>query len=168
MTDDVRSGSTFGRAFGAALLLGFGVWAAAPLLVGRREPWDATGPFYSLVMVLGGMLIGWWQEGGYVAGYFGAWAGQVLALVFLPAHDESWLSLGLVTTGAGSLLTLAGLALGTGGRRGYRKWWRGSAIIQRWRSIAPERWFLLGFGSLLVLFLLFLLIHPSSVGRGGR
>jgi hypothetical protein len=102
-----------GLAFAAAAGLGFALWALAPWLVNRREPWDAEGPFYSLSLVLGTGAIAWWQPSRLAAAYLGAWLGQVLALVVLPGHQDGWLPLGAVTTGFGSLFALVGAALGS-------------------------------------------------------
>jgi hypothetical protein len=43
---------------------------------------------------------------------------------------------------------------------------RGS--LQRLRIVAADRWFLVGFVLVLLLFLVMLVILPGSVGRGGR
>jgi hypothetical protein len=43
----------------------------------------------------------------------------------------------------------------------------GQDLVRRLRALPGERWFLIGFGLLLLLFLLVLLGEPT-VGRGGR
>jgi hypothetical protein len=43
----------------------------------------------------------------------------------------------------------------------------GQDVVRRARALPGERWFLIGFGLLLLLFLLALLGEPT-VGRGGR
>ena len=45
---------------------------------------------------------------------------------------------------------------------------RALARFHRLRSVSPDRWFLIGFGLLLLAFLFVLLVQPSAVGRGGR
>jgi hypothetical protein len=107
--------------FLAAAALGFAVWAAAPWLVDRREPWDADWPFYSATLVLGGTATAWCQPKQVAATYVGVWLGQVAALALLPAHAGGWLPLGAVTTGIGSLFALFGAVLGNGLRRLSRK-----------------------------------------------
>ena len=42
------------------------------------------------------------------------------------------------------------------------------SLVQRLKAVSPDRWFLVGFVLLLVAFLFVLIVHPSSVGRGGR
>lgn len=107
--------------FLAAAALGFAVWAAAPWLVGRREPWDAEWPFYSVTLFLGGAAIAWWQPKQVGPTFVGFWLGQVAALALLPAHAGLWLPLGAATTGVGSLFALVGALLGKGLRRLSRK-----------------------------------------------
>jgi hypothetical protein len=69
-------------------------------------------------------------------------------------------------------------------RLSYREWsalLRGSvrrAVVQarttvgqlarRLGRVTPDQWFLLGFVVLFFLFLIILLVQPTSVGRGGR
>jgi hypothetical protein len=43
---------------------------------------------------------------------------------------------------------------------------RGS--VQRLRTVAADRWLLVGFVLVLLLFVVMLFILPGSVGRGGR
>ncbi len=42
------------------------------------------------------------------------------------------------------------------------------AFMQRLRTVAADRWFLVGFVLVLLLFVVMLVILPGSVGRGGR
>jgi hypothetical protein len=97
---------------GAALLTFF-IWASSPLLFAQVEPWDTPYPFYSITAFLGGGLLGYRFRGGALLPLFlGAWVGQVVALLSLPGQDRTWFMLGVVTTGIGSLVVLAGAALG--------------------------------------------------------
>lgn len=97
---------------GAALLTFF-VWVGSPLLFAQVEPWDTPYPFYSITVFLGGGLLGYRFRGGALLPLFlGAWVGQIVALLSLPGHDRTWFILGVVTTGIGSLVALAGGALG--------------------------------------------------------
>jgi len=41
-------------------------------------------------------------------------------------------------------------------------------VLARVRAVTPDRWFLLGMVLLLLVFLVVLIVQPSSVGRGGR
>jgi hypothetical protein len=86
--------------------LGFGLWLVSPLVAGCAEPWDASFPFYTPVMLVGGALVGTLLPGHSIAFIFGVWVGQVLALAILPGHDRSWIALGAVTTAIGSLVSL--------------------------------------------------------------
>ncbi len=97
----------------ATALLTFFIWASSPLLFAQVEPWDTPYPFYSITAFLGGGLLGYrFRRGALLPLFLGAWAGQVVALLCLPGHDRTWLILGVVTTGTGSLVVLAGAALG--------------------------------------------------------
>ena len=103
----------------AALVAGSLLWALSPMVVHRREPWDAEWPFYLIVVVAAGMLSrilgGRWRET-----VLGFWLGQVAAIAMLGTADQrASLPVGVVTTGVGSLLTLPG-------------WW---AIHMLWRLI---------------------------------
>ncbi|HBY63417.1 MAG TPA: hypothetical protein DEH78_26635 [Solibacterales bacterium] len=93
-----------------ALAASFLLWALSRPLFGRAEPWDVEMPLYAGVLPLCGILIGVLWPGRPVAAYLGFWSGQLAALVVLPGHDAGWLSLGVVTTGIGSLLGLGGYA----------------------------------------------------------
>lgn len=90
-----------------AWLSGFLLWALSPMIIHRREPWDAEWPFYLVVIVIAGA----------VAGLFGTnrlqtvawvWAGQVTALATVVGRE--WFPLGVITTGIGSSLSLLGWA----------------------------------------------------------
>ena len=63
--------------------------------------------------VIGGALIGALLPRRALACLLGAWAGQVVALLFLPGHDRGWFLLGLISTGVGSTLVAAGAAIGS-------------------------------------------------------
>ena len=40
--------------------------------------------------------------------------------------------------------------------------------MRQLKATTPDQWFAIGFVLLLVVFLVVLLVQPSSVGRGGR
>jgi hypothetical protein len=94
-------------------LLTFFIWASSPLLFAQAEPWDTPYPFYSITAFFGGCLLGFRFRGGaLLPSFIGAWVGQVVALAALPGHDRTWFGLGVVTTGVGSLVVLAGALVG--------------------------------------------------------
>jgi hypothetical protein len=98
----------------SAFLFGFGLWASAPWLVGTREPWDAEMPYYYTgAMLLGGATLGLAFPRRFVIAYLGMWIGQAIAMLVLPGHDRAWAYLGIVTTGAGSLIGLGGYLAGS-------------------------------------------------------
>jgi hypothetical protein len=86
--------------------LGFCLWLVSPLLAGCAEPWDASFPFYTPVMLAGGALAGALLPRHSLAFVLGVWLGQVLALAILPGHDRNWIALGAVTTAIGSIASL--------------------------------------------------------------
>lgn len=97
-----------------AFVFGFGLWAGSPGLVGKREPWDAQLPFYYTgAMLLGGAALGAALPRCAAIALLGLWAGQAIAMWALPGHDRTWAYLGIVTTGAGSLIGLAGYLAGS-------------------------------------------------------
>lgn len=87
-------------------------------VAGTLEPWDAEWPFYSGVILAGGMAIGFALPRQGVPMFLGLWGGQVLGLL-LPGHDRSWFPLGCVTTGIGSLLGVAGYLASAVARSGW-------------------------------------------------
>lgn len=96
-----------------AFAVGFGLWASAPFLVGVREPWDAELPFYyTALMLLGGGALGVGFPGRPGCALLGIWVGQAVAFLVLPGHDRAWAWLGVMTTGLGSLLGVAGSLAG--------------------------------------------------------
>jgi len=88
--------------------LGFGLWLVSPLVAGCAEPWDASFPFYTPVMLVGGALVGSLLPRHSIAFVLGVWVGQVLALATLPGHDRSWILLGAITTAIGAVVSLPG------------------------------------------------------------
>lgn len=103
-----------------AFVFGFGLWASSQLITGKLEPWDAEWPFYSGAMLVGGAVLGMALPRQTVSMYLGLWGGQAFAL-WLPGHDRAWVLLGLITTGMGSLLGLAGYLAGVVVHRGWRE-----------------------------------------------
>lgn len=107
MAASVRSTSGK-RAALAGLAIGFALWALSPLLLERREPWDADAPAYTLTLLLGGAAVGWWAPGRPHWFYLGLWLGQILAVALLPGGDPAWLPLAVATTAIGSAIGLIG------------------------------------------------------------
>lgn len=94
------------------------MWALSPWVVGKNEPWDADWPFYILVMLLGGGILGvTWPRHVFLA-YVSVWLGQCGALL-LPTYDRTWLLLGMVTTAIGGLLFLPGVLIGAIGKKAW-------------------------------------------------
>lgn len=91
----------------------FGVWAASPALVGRAEPWDAEWPFYLLASLGLGAGEGLAFPHRYAAAFLGGWGGQMLALLVLPGHDRAWFAVGAVSSAIGTLVFVAGVAIGS-------------------------------------------------------
>ena len=101
-----------------SMVVGFGVWALSPGLVNTPLPWDADWPFYSTILLVTGFLVSRvtvkpWR------GFFGIWAGQIVALLVLPLDrttnmfgPTAWWVLGFVSTGVGALLLVVGWYLG--------------------------------------------------------
>jgi hypothetical protein len=112
MTDIPKPLSPLAGPFLPALGWGFALWALSPLIAGTREPWDASWPFYSLAMLLGGLAGGWWLPRRWLSAYLGLWLGQVLATALLPGGDLGWLPLGVITTAIGALIGFAAYLAG--------------------------------------------------------
>jgi hypothetical protein len=91
----------------------FSVWAVSPFLFAAPEPWDSPYPAYSVSSALLGFLVGVTFQRNIPACFMGAWAGQVIALATLPGLDRGWLLLGVFTTGAGSLVFVLGVLVGS-------------------------------------------------------
>lgn len=101
-----------------SILVGFGVWALSPTLVDTPLPWDADWPFYSTTLLVTGFLVSLVTIKPWL-GFFGIWAGQMVALLALPLDrttnmfgPTAWWVLGVVSTGVGALILVAGWYLG--------------------------------------------------------
>lgn len=95
-------------------LAGFSVWAFSPRLVGTPLPWDAQWPFYSMVLLGTGLLVSLFTRTPW-PGFSGMWTGQIIALFVLPLDRSTnmlgptvWYLLGVVSTGVGALIFVAG------------------------------------------------------------
>lgn len=110
-------------AMAVAVAAGFLVWALSPRLTGQPLPWDATWPFYSLVLLGAGAIASQLGRRMWV-GFAATWAGQVVALFTLPLNrtqnmmgQGAWWVLGLVATGVGSVILVLGWLLATVARK---------------------------------------------------
>jgi|GEM_PF-1759722 len=101
-----------------SILIGFGVLALSPRLVGTPLPWDADWPFYSTILLGAGVLVSLLSIKPWL-GFFGIWAGQITALLVLPLDRTAnmlgttvWWVLGVGSTGVGALILVVGWHLG--------------------------------------------------------
>jgi hypothetical protein len=99
--------------FFGAFALGILLWVTSEPVIGHTEPWDSAAPYYSAVMMFGGIVlgVGWSHYRAKMWGYLGAWLGQFLGAL-LVTGDRSWWLLGLVSTGVGSLWIPFGMWVG--------------------------------------------------------
>ena len=87
------------------------VWALSPLLTGFKEPWDASGIYYSISLLLAGVVSGVIIANSLLAHYVGSIFGQLLyAIVFLPIEPLGIVGLFFVVIW--SLLFLVGSYIG--------------------------------------------------------
>lgn len=100
--------------------IGYGVWAAAPAIVHKSQPWDAQWPYYSAVLITTGGLVRLRTSADYVALFLGLWFGQNLAIFVLPLDRTDWWGgpvfqalIGMLSTGAGALISLVGYLAGS-------------------------------------------------------
>ena len=97
-------------AFLAAGVLGAAIWAMSPLLTGRTEPWDASGPFYVCALAIAGALSGFIFPKHLWVTYLGAIAGQLAyELAFL--QPGPLLVLGVVFLFAYGIVFIAAAAV---------------------------------------------------------
>lgn len=97
---------------------GFLVWGLSPKITGTPLPWDAPWPFYSSALLVTGLIVAQPAHRMWPC-VFGAWVGQVVALLVLPLDrttnmwgEGAWWVLGIVATGVGSLIVAAGWLAG--------------------------------------------------------
>jgi hypothetical protein len=80
-------------------LLGLGLWLIPATFFGQREPWDGSGPWYGLALLVIGLLLGFLGTGHPFAAVAGVFVGQLVVLlarvVSSPETSELWL-VGLV------------------------------------------------------------------------
>jgi len=109
-----RGGFLLGLGLGAA------IWLLSPLVTGRREPWDAEGPYYLAALFGSGILGGLFAPQHWLSAAVGIFGGQTLMLLAGVLTDPSsgglW-PLGLMFLALYSVVALAGAGLGAGARR---------------------------------------------------
>jgi hypothetical protein len=108
-----RGGLLVGLGLGAA------IWLLSPLATGRREPWDAEGPYYLAALFGSGVLGGFLAPQHWVGAALGIFGGQALVLLAGvltdPASGGLW-PLGLMFLVLYTVFALAGAGLGAGAR----------------------------------------------------
>jgi hypothetical protein len=105
--------------------IGYALWVTAPALVKTQQPWDAAWPYYSAVLIAFGSFVRLVTSADYAAVFLGLWSGQIFAILGLYS-PHYWggplaqASIGTISTGVGSLISLLGYLAG-------------SAIRSKWR-----------------------------------
>ena len=102
----------------AALLIGGGlgaaIWLLSPLLTGRREPWDAEGPYYAVALLGAGVLGALLAPQHWRSIPLGVFLGQAAVLlggVLADPGDGGLWPLGVIFLGVYSLLALFGAGI---------------------------------------------------------
>jgi hypothetical protein len=94
------------------MAIGYGVWAAAPAVIGHRAPWDGSWPYYSSVLISASAVGALLLPRRYAAVFLGTAIGQILAeLVLVPLGQRMYLTTRYDWLGA--LLTLPGTWIGS-------------------------------------------------------
>jgi hypothetical protein len=100
-------------AFVLGMAIGFGVWAAAPGVIGHPAPWDGGWPYYSTVLITTSALVALLVPRQYAAVFIGAALGQILAELILLTPDQRFLMTWRGVDLIGVLFTLPGTWLGS-------------------------------------------------------
>ena len=110
----VSTGLPIGLALGAA------IWVLSATITDRPEPWDASGLYYPVALLIAGLLGGLLVPGHWGEVAVGVYAGQALVLLARVLSDPGsgglW-PLGLMMLALYSLIALAGALLGSAIRR---------------------------------------------------
>jgi len=93
--------------------IGYGVWAAAPAVIGHPAPWDGNWPYYSTVLITASALAALLLPRQYAAVFVGAVLGQFLAKLILLTLDQRFFLTSRWIDWLGLLLTLPGTWLGS-------------------------------------------------------
>jgi hypothetical protein len=107
----ISASTTLAFAFGMAI--GYGVWAAAPKVIGHPAPWDGSWPYYSTVLITASAVVALIVPRRYAAVLVGAALGQILAELILLTSDQRFLMTWGRVDLIGLLLTLPGTWLGS-------------------------------------------------------
>jgi hypothetical protein len=108
----IIAGSTI-LAFALGMAIGYGVWAAAPEVIGHSAPWEGSWPYYSTVLITASALVALVVPRRYAAVLIGAVLGQVLAQLILLTPDQRLLITWHRVDSIGLVLTLPGTWLGS-------------------------------------------------------
>jgi hypothetical protein len=84
-------------AFFTSFGLGAAIWALSPLIAGRKEPWDANGPYYFAALAIAGAVAAYFVPRHLKFHYLGVILGQA--------------TYGLIALGVGSLFVLGLIVL---------------------------------------------------------
>jgi hypothetical protein len=107
--------------FVVGFLLGLAIWLVPATFLGQSEPWDGNGPWYSLALLLGGLLLGYLGSAHSFAAVAGIFAGQLVVLlgrvISSPENSELWLVGVVFLAGYTFVATGLGAVLGTVLRR---------------------------------------------------
>lgn len=102
------------------LTSGAAIWLLSPVLADHAEPWDASGAYYPLALLLAGALGGWMNPGQVGRVVTGVFAGQALVLLGRVVSDPSsgglW-PLGILFLGLYSVPALVGALVAAALRR---------------------------------------------------
>ncbi len=97
--------------FVLAMGLGAAIWLASPAMTGRREPWDAHGPYFPVSLVAAGLLAGLAEPGRPWKTGSAIYAGQMAAILLGSGGDFGLLPLGAILLVVYTLLSVAGAAV---------------------------------------------------------
>jgi hypothetical protein len=95
------------------MAIGYGVWAAAPKVIGHPAPWDGSWPYYSTVLITASALVALLVPRRYAAVLGGAALGQIVAELLLLTSDQRFLMTWRRVDLIGLLVTLPGTWLGS-------------------------------------------------------
>lgn len=98
-------------AFVLAMGLGAAIWVASPAITGRREPWDAHGPYFPVSLFAAGLFAGLAEPGRPWKAASGIYAGQMAAMLLGSGGDLGLWPLGAILLVFYTLLSAAGAAI---------------------------------------------------------
>lgn len=105
----------------AGFMIGLGIWLIPAGFMNVFEPWDGNGPAYPLVLLITGLLLGFFGPSRPAAAVIGVFLGQLAVLLWRvvtsPESSELWLVGIVVLAGYTSVATGIGAVLGSRLRR---------------------------------------------------